>query len=646
MVSFLIAVGFLALILAWGYAVAGFLKVEQKLVKTAFAVVLGPAAAIVIPNALGYVMPLFTAFLITIGFFAISFPFFWHASVPLSSDHFTRKHFLLLLLVIGLAGFASARTLGSDPWCWTQSPLSSSIAAGNFPVVEPMDPSHRTTYHYGPQFFAGYIQAVSGISAEFALGIQPLLGAAGIVLCVAALIWLLTRKTRAALLCGILALAGTGFVWFNGVFLLDDLFRHFVLHDPVRPFRSLVFLYGSNITSPPLMMLGQRSTALGYAFLYGMILCVYQAFFVGTLRLRMGWGVLTIILGAALALVMETSLALLMLSIVAYIIALAFLPLLGTKHTDISWKRVLLFSIPVITLTLIIAKVQGGVFTSLSDNVSPRTFALTFSGRMYPAPDVSLGFWHWKFLRDFGLPLFFFPFALLWSWKRRAVSTFPLFLCILAVAHFLVPLVLVYLPYPPDLSRVFFGATSLFALLAGLVLNDLLDRSKRWRLFSLVCIGCLLVSALCYVLVRLTLPNLEPSVPPLFETFPAPTIEEQDLSAWIYAHTTVNDTFYIGPPEDRIDECHGERAQTLFMTRTGRGTMSSLHMSSITTNTKALLKNLEETCSVSDFQALSIRYLALINPDRTSWFASHCKAAEWSPVYGTGTSIQVLVPAR
>ncbi|MBI5155871.1 hypothetical protein HZA45_01200 [Candidatus Peregrinibacteria bacterium] len=649
---------FMSIVILAGSGLFGFLIATVLLGKRdafsvgGLSVVLGPATFLFAANALGYAIPIQTAFWVVLvamivcdavlllsGWLQGTLPRWKSFDVP------PRWITVCLLLVIALCTFANMRFGGSDALTWPHFPLAATISEGNFPVKEPINPDQTMAYHYGGALLAAAVRALTGLSVAAGFGFQPLFGVAGILLCAGGLIYSLTKSWRAAFLGAVLTLGGTGLVWFNGVWLLRDLFEKFVLHYPIAyPFRGLAPMFGSPVTSSLLIFLGHRSFMNGYPILFALLLCFQHAFEEKKRSRLMLWIILGIILMSALALTLETAFALLFPALFSYIVVLfLFFP----RRREMRMQT-LLVSAAVLIPSLLIARVQGGTLFSSGGDVGADSFTFgLFSSIFLSLEGATVAVWQWEFIRDFGLPLLLFPFAVWYCIRKRSTSPFLLLLCIFGFGHFLAPFVVRFTTRPTDFNRLFFTATSIFSLLAALWIDATLlsHRKHVWRWIGGVFLVAMLLSSTVYVSFRALFPTSRAEAAPIFAGMPAASASEFQLFDWVKAHTTLADRFYIriipAIAEGRTDVPDSEAYQLdriRFMAYTGRFSVGPLsqwwyYPPTLTEPSLAI----EKSCSIDAFRALKIRYLVVETADRAAWFSALCRAKNWVVRYEGGT---------
>ena len=631
--------GILILLFACGYVfVRRALGVRSVLALTGLSILLPLAAYMVFVNALGYVLPIRVAFGLVLILMAGIAGVAWYSvrRVPLAPlvDKPPLWAMWALGSIIVTASIAIARTLGSDPWFWAQYPLASTIAQGNFPVVEPTNPWTITSYHYGPQLLAGALFALTHASLEVLFALQAALGIGGMLCLLAALLYDYSRSWTVAVWGSVLAFFGAGLSWVFLVSFVHDLYAHFVLGQGIAPFRQLVFLYANNITSGLYLAFQQRSTALGYPLLFALLFFLHYLFSERKLRAFLLWSCCGIVMGAALALVLETGFLIVGFSCGVYAGLLLLLRQKPQAATQ-SWWRVLAATAAVCIPALLIAFFQGGVLSARGTVDSTGSFAFYPDWHISVSDTATVVPWSIGFVIAFGLPLLLFPWSVVWAWRRRRLSTMPLFFVLIALTHFALPFVAHFVPRPSEMTRIFYGATVFFSLLAGMgIAQYLLPHKGMKRLVGSVMLVMMLLSSIIYTGVRLTFPRLVPEIAPLIEHLTPPTAAETRMYEWIATHTTLRDYFYMRSVPLTPELLQTELRDVIeFMTRSGRFTINRLLVDTFPASKAPLLASIEASCAAESLRVLEIRYLVVLTADRARWFAAHCKPLEWQVAY-------------
>lgn len=633
--------GYAVVLMVYGYGVATrFLHLHRLLEIVGVTTIFGTASYLVVANALSYLAPVSVSFPL-----ALLLLFSLGAGLILATPrrallvHSEMPPCSVLVVVLGLTalgGFANARILGSDPWGWTHFPLAATIAEGNFPVVEPIEPWLRIGYHYGPAFLAAAFSSVTGLSLNTGYALQPLLSIAAILLFAGSIAWRITRSWRSVLVGSASALLGSGLGWLKGEALLRDLYQHFALGQHLAgPFRGLVPIFDHAYGSPLIYATSHRPIALGHAFLYALLFCLLQGHQPMPRSQTMRWGVVSVVLALALALTLEQAFVVLIGAAVLYC-GILYVIERSDMVGDQAWRRGASFTICVLFTSLLIAIVQGGILSSPARDVGYSSFRIGFDGLLHLKSMESVWLWEWPVLRDYGFPFLSLLVSLAYFWRRRLCLP-TLLLCTIALLHFVLPLFVDFLPRITEMNRLFYTAISLSSFLLGVLLSEtLLHHPSRYlRLLGLGLTAALLLSGAVYLPLRTVFPTFRVERSPLFARMPEVSPERKALYDWVRHHTSINDYFYIRTINDELDP---QLDRILFMTHAARYTIGPLMWRfSFTDEQLSLLESIEQQCDHSHFRELSIRYLIVENRDRAAWFEQHCDTSEWILRYSTGS---------
>ena len=644
----------------FGYALAVYvLKIRNLYAILGFTLSVGSAFFTVISNALGYLMPIRTSFTVTLLLMlvvSLTALFLYLRSFQLSAFSFQlqtppKRLLILITAVFLLTALAYARDRGSDEWVPTHFAFPALILEGNFPIREMAYPWERTSYHYGYALFVAGIVSATGLSLSHAHAFLPGIAAAGILFFAGAIAWEIRKSWGAATLAGIMTLGAAGFFWLYGFSLLRDLFEHFVNGNTVEPspFRWLTPAIRNSYAQPLLMMLGHRAIALGGAYLFSMLYCLQHLLASPSCpRRTLPWIITAIVLGAALALNMETTFVLLIAAVCCFsVMVLATSP--GQLRRTIAIGAVILLP------ATLIALMQGGTLSEMSGSTGAGAFTWNLTGRIFHDANIandSIALWDLRFLRDYGLHLALFLFATLFFWRRRTstalsvnASLFPLLLFLIATAHFLVPLVLFYPAFPGQLLRFFHVYFSLGSLLIALALWDTLlsDRSSATRRkFGWTLVLLMLIAGTLNAAVRLTFPTLRFERTELFPSMPKADAAQETMFDWVRANTTLDDYFFIHSHENLLEE----KDRLIFAFSTGRFVIGWGNHSETTPEKTAHIRAITETCDDTSLSLLSVRYIAVPAARQAAWFEAQCDSGRWVPVYIGGKRYPVVYGRR
>lgn len=622
-------------ILGFGFLVPAVLfRLREPFSLAAITTLFGSAFFLVSANALSYVMPVGSACFTMISIMAltdIALLLRWlkHHEGSMTLDRSERIGLGILTTFGIVAAFMCARFVGSDPWSWQHFPLASTIVSGNFPVMSPIDPLSPLRYHYAPAFLAAAFRLLTGLPLSVGFALQPAFGAFGILFAVAAFCRSQKTTVMTAVCSALLALAGGGLTWLKAPQIIDILTG--------QNFAGLWDLVSSPITTSPLIFLGHRSTALGFPLLFGLILCISFALHHDALRRKLAV-VAGFFFALALTLSMEMAFATLCLAAAGTAVLLLVSP-----ATRVYGLRLTLFGLCVLVPALILSFFQGGVLSGLSSGGHTFSFHPTFRITIDTFGSTVVP-WSMRFLRDFGLPLLLFPFALVISIRRFKTQPLWMLLCFLGLIHFLLPFLFEYQLIQGEMRRAFYVSTSVFSLLVGFAVSDLLLVSGRRsiRTIGYVFIVTVLFPSLLYTALRIVIPTGRLEVAPLFAGMPTVSEPQEQLYAWARKNTTQKDFFYVRNLtvdfEDLSEEAMQMRDRILFTTYTGRFTVGPIIFWDYDTTWLENVLVAEKTCTVDSMHTLHVRYLFIPDADRADWFRATCRQSDWVLRYDAGAA--------
>jgi len=633
-----LTIGFWAVLLYFGYTTCVYvLKLRDVPAICGGMALFGVVAFTVLANGLSFLLPVQTAFVITF-ILLLVWSLIWTGvvrskSIPVMQWEVPpRWHVMVLLFTIFLAGFAYARDTG-EVW-WTTYALPATLLEGNFPIMEHTNPWQLISYHYAAPFFVTGLSFLTGLPFSYSYAFLPLVCSASVVLFACAIAWRLTRSWGAATLAGVFALASAGLYWLQGWRLVRDLFAVYVFGGAIdhSPFWWLTPTIRNMHAQSLVNTLNQKAVALGAACLFG-LLFVLMELFSRNQRNPIRWAALAVPLALCLALSSETSFVVVLIAVVVFSAAL----IVGRKIFLLPapyYLRALALALLVIIPAYFIALHQGGVLSVLQGNVGSSSFTLSLDGRIHHHFHNPIAFWEWRFWRDYGVHVIIWIYALSFVWRKRVESATPMLLWLVAAAHFLVPFVIFYSPFPANLNRmitVFFGLTGIFM---GVMFWQLWN-SKSFVIRSVISVMtvAVLLGSTMNASVRAVFPTLELEKNPLIPITPTASAEESEMYEWIDEHTTLDDWFYIYAHPDSRDMLND---QIRFTGISGRFVVDWGFINAPLPEKEKLIVSLRDQCDAQSFDALGIRYLAIPTERQVLWFSDYCNAREWNLVLGKG----------
>lgn len=635
-ITILLTVGFWAVLLLFGYTTCVYvLKLRDVPAICGGMALFGIMTFTILANGLSFLLPVQTAFIISFVLLLV-WSLAWIAiahsgSVPaIQWEVPPRWHVIVLFVTICFAGFAYARDAGEI--LWTTYALPATLLEGNFPVMELTNPWQLISYHYAaPLFIAGF-SFLTGLPFSYSYAFLPLFCSASVVLFACAIGWRLTHSWGAALFSGVFALASAGMYWLQGWRLIRDLFIVYVFGGSIdhSPFWWLTPMIRNRHAQSIVNTLNERAVALGAACLFG-LLFVLMELFTKNQRQPIRWAALAVPLALCLALSAETSFIVVLIAVALFSVAI----IVGRKIFLLPapyYLRALALALLVIIPAYFLALHQGGILSVLQGNVGSSSFSLSLDGRIHHHSIDPIAFWEWRFWRDYGVHVIIWIYALSFVWRKREESATPMLLWLVAAAHFLVPFVIFYAPFPANLNRMiffFFGITGIFM---GVLLWQLWDR-KNFAVRSVVTVITIIVllGSAMNVSVRAVFPTLELEKNPLIPITPIASAEESEMYTWIDEHTTLDDWFYIYAHPDSRDMLND---QIRFSGIAGRFVVDFGFINTPLPEKEVLLTALRDSCDAKSFDELGIRYIAVPTERQAQWFSDECRAVEWRLIVG------------
>lgn len=590
------------ILFAFGWLVAvHLLRLRDGISCLGMTMLCGPMTYLIMLNSLLYLIPIRAAAHLSLLLLVVTsiFVFLSTTEEVHSLEWPPRMLVISMVIAIFLTTLMQLRLGPSDALSWTQMPMVSTIAEGNFPVVQPHNPWHMARYHYGAELLAAAATVVTGASINLAYAVQSFFAVAGFLFTAMGLAYRMTRNWYAAFWASFLAFFGTGLLWLHGSSLVSDLYSTLVLgHDIHGPFRRLFQMRWSPVTNSLFVIFQHRSSMIGFPALFG-LLYVLHGIFHEQLHDRAPWAVLSIVFAAALALSMEIGLLVLCVAIVPWVLCLAC-----NAHQDA--RRVALFSAMIVPLSLAISMIQGGMLTRWGPGSSVGSVSLAFNTTLVPWNSAVVPLWSWFFIRDFGFPLILLPVLIWYAWYQRRQTPYIGLLLFIGMVYFSVPIFTHFSPRSHETLRFFWGATSMFSFLIGISAwqwaHQSLVRKKVFMMYALFCSTSL--SSLVALMLLLPFPTAR------FErrSFlpPMPPVSDAELRAysWIRDQTDIHDYFYSFTG-DSFD-------QTAFIVHSGRFSVGPRYGDSFEAQRASALDEFENTCNPGTFRAIGIAYLAIM----------------------------------
>ena len=544
---------YLGVCLLFGYCISRFvLRFTQAHIIVPATIILGISADVFFVNILSYVIPIQASVWLVLALMLLVSLMLIHrdrerenVGVPVFEIKESRIIFGVALFISLLSGLVALKSLGHDDFFMGHMPLASTIASGNFPVMDPSAPDQPLSYHYASELMSANLHMVTGVPVWLAYDLQIFLFTGALFLLLFALIFKLAGAFWPALVGAALFFYGSGLQWIN-IFTegFPALWHRYILHENMPTFwKWVVDVTFPKLNSSYIFVMNNHSVAIGMPVL---ILTLYL--YILALReknVRRSW-VFAICAGLFFgysALSIETYFAVLFIAL-----ALSILAIHTRKHITIT--------LLVLGLGLAIALLQGGIFSRVLSDSGRDTLTLVSSWQeasyldLAPNPakiDNSATFvklFSPEFFIQFGLPIILIIPAIWFFYKRRDGGF--LLLALIGVGAFAMPIIFRYHARPWEMSRFFALAIPIFAMLVGVwLMRELPNVSGRLKHIILVCVFLLGASGfLSQVVFAISSLDRFGSLGPLIARPPDPTPADLLAYDWIRANTTLIDRFF------------------------------------------------------------------------------------------------------
>lgn len=555
----LVSLLFLAITFSFGYVCAVLVLQERRAVAVVpIAAIIGVNGYTFLVNLIGYFVPIERVFWIVPGAMLAAAlggvlllcrrrePLVVPLGIPL-------RHAVILFaaaaLIAAVTGSVALRTLADSDLKLGHAPLAATIAAGNFPVMDPSAPDHLVAYHYGPDLLTAALGAVAGVPWWLGYDLQTFFFAMVAFLMAFVLAAYLVRdRFRPAFLAALLFAYGGGLSWLHFVDGIAPLWRKFVLGLGVfAPWKFVPTMIIPRFDSSIVLALN-HTVLMGTPVMLLALYCYFRTLEPGAARRYVLTAMAGLLLGH-LALSLETNF-LIVLAALLVVLAARFL----WPRVPGSWRERCVERAPVLTaVTLaiiaigtVVAFTQGGILATLGSSGESQAIAVVKHFWTSDITDKGILPFRGKFFLEFGLPLLLFIPLLVFYRRYPRV----LFIGLIAAGAFTAPLLFHYTTRPREMERLFSISTPLFSFLAGLFLGDVAERfgsgrkAVRWLIAAAV--GSMVLTAVLFQAVHLVTPPgyIGKFTQPFLAT--PPPLDPLDTRAyeWVREHTTLADRFF------------------------------------------------------------------------------------------------------
>lgn len=562
---------FLVVAVFWGMTVSWSLLRERSLfVLIPTAVILGLNGYNFFVNIISYFIPIKVTVWLVLLFFIISSL----VSTYLNKNNFRqltlsdlnlRQYRVLIILALGislLSGIVALKSLALDDLFVGHIPLAKTITEGNFPVVDPTAPDLPLSYHYAAELFTANFNLITGLPLWLGYDLQIFVFSGALFLMLFALVFSVTKHYWSSVVGSMLFIYGAGLQW---LYLFIDggpiLWKRYVLGDTVEGFwRFLTYIAFPKLNTSFIHTFHNHSTAVGAPIFVLFLFLYFKVLTADSRRQFWSYSLLAGLTFGYLALSLETYFT---------ITLIALLVLSGLVILSLRWEyvkdflvkfkfsQVIISTIVILSLAVILAFTQGGIFASMTqDNdrdkiilVSGWQDFVTLDFAPDPAktndPNTFIYLLSPEFFVQFGLPLILIIPALYYFWRKR--EGYLLWLAVIGGGAFLVPFLFRYPARNWEMSRFFILAMPIFSLLAGIFLVQFyyqlkINWHKRLVIFLIVLMG--LSGVLSQLMFAVSSLDRFGSVKPLVMKPTIPQGLEVETFKWISLNTTLADRFF------------------------------------------------------------------------------------------------------
>lgn len=523
--------------------------------------------------------------------------------------------FSVAIFISLLSTLVAVKSLALDDLFIGHIPLAHTIAAGNFPVMDPTSPDRVLSYHYAPDLLAAAINIITGMPIWLAYDFQVFLFTGSFFLLLFVLVYEISNSYWPAIISAFSFVYGFGLEWlyFFGRGL-PTLWHKYILHEDVLyPWKFLADMAFPKLNTAYFFGLNNHTVAMGMPVLF---LAIYL--FVKAIKETNGKKAYLLALTAGIfygygALILETYWVIIFIAFV--VLALVFFvgkkwPPLKDFTAFIKTRNFFALTAVVLVAGLFMAFLQGGVLSALlhDSDREPLTLVKSWADfailNLAPNPamadnsDTFIRLFSFDFFVQFGLPLLLIIPALYYFWKKAKGE--ELFIGLMGVGAFVIPFIFRLPTRPWEVSRFFTFAMPVFSLLAALYLcfkyQEVL--TKKAKVFVAVMLVLISISGIAsQTMFAITSLDSFGKIKPLVKKPSEPNSLEQKAVDWIMASTTQNDRFFPYDPD--------------FVRWTGRFTPGyfAYFTFNLRQKEKAAYAAMTDSCDKSGFQFFGVNYL-------------------------------------
>jgi hypothetical protein len=586
---------------------------------------------------LSFFLTFFLLLILGLGFFVAR-----RQKVSRAEAEFSKKQIKTLIIIAMIVSlvtsFIAVRTLERDDYLPSHILAAALFTQGNFPPKNPISPVALLSYHYAPDLFSAALNSLTDIPLWLSYDVQTGLFTGLIMLLAFIFIYQLCKNYQIALVGAFGTLYAGDLNYLLTFPFLRVLYKRFILGEAIaHPFKLLADIPEGELTKSLINQVHFHTPALGFLIVL-LVLYLFWQFY----QKKLHWSLFGIIGGTLfgfLALSQETTFVILFFAFLILLLIQLTNPAFlwwsirsrfkecrpdqrTTEYSGRCQTKEKGFSLGLFIFLIIAAGlslIQGGVLSHLEVflpvfSVTPKVVQGGQTAIVVNTPGLQITFW--KFLRDFGIPLFLFFPALIflrkkWPWPLLWLFAFGILISIL------IPFFVHYL-FPRELLRFFYLASAFLALLASVYLAWLFFETTEtaWKKRLIGAIFVLMIlNGLIFQLTYLVFPLGKISREPqrLFATYPRDPITpmEERAKQWLLQNTTIDDWFFA------VDFTEEEYTSTnhRFVVLFGRLAPAYHYIMSQPVNSveARIYKNLIKSCQAEDLKALKYSYIYVDN---------------------------------
>ncbi len=606
---------FLGVTISFGYVASRLFLEDQRIsVLAPFSILIGLGGYMFFVNAVSYLIPIRETIWLVLGAFCVFVAYYIYEKEMawLKPTHdFSKRElqilFGLALLVSMISGVVQLRAYDTDDI--GHSAFASTVSEGNFPVMNPVNPDFHLSYHYGPDLLAAATHNVTGMPWLQNYDVQTFFFSGATFLLAFLLAFLISGSFYTSIVVALFFFYGSGLLLLNIANGFSPLYHRYVLGEPVvGQWKFIADMLWPKISNFYTYAIRNHTSVMGTPIMLAVVYLYFKC--VDENHAKMKDAILIGLLLGGLALSLETSFV-----ILAFVLALVLLwkiYLLATskdhalRHQSSAGVRLIA---GILLVGSVVAALQGGILSAPIANIDTKQAVAPSNVPMFSlnknplelvigsATEDAVPLYSPVFLKEFGLLLLLFPIAVIVFRRDKKI----IFLSLVGVVAFLIPVLLIYVARPWELARVFTVSTTIFSFVSALLICFLFARYEKSLKIKSALVGISLMvifGGLAFQLVCMITPysTFGKIRVPFVAAFPQPTRLDASVYEWIRTHTVQSSRFF--PYDERL------------IVETGR--MSPGYYLGFSPESIIPIYNgIVDTCSTSSLEQLGINYMVL-----------------------------------